>query len=64
MNTVQIEIPMSIFEELIEANILQKTWSIPSSELRGNAVQRMQYHISEIICSIVAKEMQKRKLLR
>ena len=59
-----IEVPNNIIEELIEANILQKSGTIWSAETRWAQVQRLEYHVSEIISAIIWKELQKRRFIK
>ena len=50
-----IELPQKIVEEILSAHHLQQ-WSIKSTEIRSRQVERLEAHISEIVCAIVVKE--------
>jgi hypothetical protein len=60
---MKVDIPDSLIQECIDSNLIQTHGSVHSSEARGQQVQRLEYHIAEIVVAIIAKEMRNRKML-
>ena len=60
---MKIDIPDILIQELVEANVIQRSGSIHSVESRGNQVTRLQWHFAEYVTALIAKQMQKRKML-
>lgn len=61
---MQIEIPDSTIEEVIEAIVIQENGSIKTSDIRWAIAKRIAYHVGEILIGVVEKELRSRGLYR
>lgn len=62
-NMLTIEIPIKLIQEAIDAGVIQTHWNAKSSDLRWNEVQRREYHFSQLVISIIIRELEKQRRL-
>lgn len=60
---VSIDIPIKLIQEAIDAGVIQTYWNVKSSDLRWNEVQRREYHFSQLVISIIIRELEKQRRL-
>lgn len=63
-NKIHIAIPISLIQDAIDSGVIQTHGTPRSADLRWDEVQRRQYHFSEIVISIIIKELENQRRLQ
>ncbi len=50
---MKIDIPNSVIQELVDANIIQTHGSVQSIEMRSSHATRLQWHFAEYVSAMI-----------